>query len=417
MNVLMLRHNMHQQVLERADDVYVVLDDSPGCRALPAETLARFAGVYRVSSYDSLAELSAVAGDLLSRGVRIDKVASFTEFTQYAAGYLCELLGLDHLLPPLVLRTRDKRLMKAVARDAGIAVADWYTLPGGSRAADPDDLADRIGLPMVLKPVAGWGAVSTTLVRDRAALADALADYAIDGALHSDHLMAEEFIDGEEFHVDAVWRDGEPWIFYVSRYHVPLLRRWTEGGLIGSILLDERDHAGLYDQMRELHVQFNKAVGFTRGTTHLEAFREHRTGRLVLSEVATRMGGANIGDLVAAKCGVHEGVVSLHELLDGERDALPLTGPAFRYLGVLALMPSGAGTITSIPDTAELLAHPNVVTATSFKRPGDTVPVLSPAMWCTLLIVGAETEQEVVAAAAEITDRFRIVTAPTDGPG
>jgi hypothetical protein len=49
-NVFLLRHNLHQLVLDRADAVFVVLDDSPGCRALSEETLARFTRVYRVSS-------------------------------------------------------------------------------------------------------------------------------------------------------------------------------------------------------------------------------------------------------------------------------------------------------------------------------------------------------------------------------
>ena len=43
-------------------------------------------------------------------GVRVDRVASPTEHTQYAAGYLAHLLGVPNFSPGLALRTRDKRL-------------------------------------------------------------------------------------------------------------------------------------------------------------------------------------------------------------------------------------------------------------------------------------------------------------------
>lgn len=408
MDVLLLRHNLHQQVLARGDQVYVVLDDSPGCRALPEETLARFARVYRVSSYDSLEELSAVAADLSTQGIRIDKIAAVAEFTQYAAGYMAQLLGLEHFSPLLALRTRDKRVMKAIARQAGLSVARSYSMPGMGRGVDLDVLEAAVGLPLVLKPAAGWGTISTSLVRDRAELEASLDHYVIDPDLRSNHLLAEEYIDGDEFHVDAVWRDREPWIFYVSKYFNPRLRMWLDGGLNGSILLDETDHADLYKELRLLHAKFNDAVGFARGTTHLEVFRERGTGRLLFSEIATRMGGANVGELVAAKCGVNEGDISVHELLDGELRELPFGPAAFKYVAGLMITPLRTGTITRVPEMAEMLAHPNVISASNRVHVGEKLAALHPSTWCTLLVIGADSEQAVAEAAEDIAATFRI---------
>lgn len=150
MNVLMCKYDQVsvEAVLERADDVYLVLDDFDANRDLPEETLSRFKRHYRVSSFDSLEELSAVVADLEITGARIDKVASFTEFSQYAAGYLAHLLGLDHNNTALKLaaNTRDKRLMKRVAQEAGLTIPRFYSLPDGGKTLISTRLRWRLAI-------------------------------------------------------------------------------------------------------------------------------------------------------------------------------------------------------------------------------------------------------------------------------
>ncbi|HEX7307006.1 ATP-grasp domain-containing protein [Lentzea sp.] len=412
MKVLMLRHNFHQLVLDHADEVYAVLDPSPGCRALPPATLARFAGVYWISSYDSLEELSAVAADLVTRGVEIDRVVSFPEFTQYAAGYLAHLLGLGHFTSSVALATRDKRVTKFRAAQAGVATARWYSIPDLA-TADPAAIGKAVGFPLVLKPAGGWGTVSTVKVDGPAELAEALRTIAEDlPSPLSAQFVAEEFIAGEEFHVDAVWRDGRPWTFHVSRYFSPRLQAWSGRTAHGSVLLRESEFPDLYAQLLKISTQLNAAVGVERGPTHLEVFREHGTGRLLVSEIASRVGGANVSDVVKALDGVHGGVVALHELFDGDRADLPFTPGPYPVVGGLCLVPERSGVIVSMPDRSELLAHPNVLDAVSYHRVGDHVDAAHPSDWCTLLVIGAETESDLERTALDLSEVFEIRTAP-----
>ncbi|HUQ54073.1 ATP-grasp domain-containing protein [Lentzea sp.] len=412
MKVLMLRHNWHQLVLDHADEVYAVLDSSPGCLALSPATLARFARVYRVSSYDSLEELSAVAGDLLTRGIEIDRIVSFPEFTQYAAGYLAHLLGLDHYSSSVALATRDKRVTKFRAAQAGVPTARWYSIPDLA-AADPDSIGQAVGYPLVLKPAGGWGTVSTVKVSDRAELVDALRT--IPEGLPSPlaaQFVAEEFIAGEEFHVDAVWRDGRPWFFYVSRYFSPRLQAWSGRAAHGSVLLRESEFADLYAELLKINTRLNSALGVERGATHLEVFREQDTGRLLVSEIASRVGGANVSDVIEALNGVHGGRIALHELLDGDRADLPFAPGSHPVVGGLCLVPDRSGVIVSTPDRSELLAHPNVLGAVSYHQVGDYVEASHPSLWCTLLVIGAETESELERTALALSETFTIRTAP-----
>ena len=86
--------------------------------------------------------------------------------------------------------------------------------------------------------------------------------------LASRHLIAEEFIDGAELHIDAVWRDGEAWVFTVGRYFEPRLDLWLNGGLDGGYLLPEEEHADLYQALRDFQDKINMALGITSGATH-----------------------------------------------------------------------------------------------------------------------------------------------------
>lgn len=411
MRVLMLRYSSYwcPAVLDRSDSVYLVIDSSKASQDIPVDVLDRFERVYRISSYDSMEEISAVAADLLSTGIRIDKVASPNEHTQYAAGYIAELLGLDHFSEQIALNTRDKRLMRMRAGEAGLSVPRSHSLPNVGRPADVATVEAAVGFPLVLKPASGSGTRSTLLVRDRAELLGLLSDEDFRRDLKSQHLVAEEFVDGEEFHVDAVWRDGEPWLFCISRYFTPRLKLWLDGGLNGAVMLDREDHAELYAQVRDMHQKLNSAIGLTRGTTHFEVFREKVTGRLVLGEIASRPGGCNIPEVVAAQCGVDEREVWAHELLDGDLESLPLKPGRFRYNAWVNLVPEHPGTVTSMPVREELLHQENVVAVGLMPAVGDVVE-LHPATLGILLVVGADSEAEVLDAAARLTSTFRVRT-------
>jgi hypothetical protein len=424
--VLILQHHAVNcaAILDRAGAAYLVTEDDRddpatgtvsvqgGARrrhVLRRLQLSRYAGIFRVSSLDSIEELSAVAAHLLAVGAGVDKVVTYTEETQYAGGYLAQLLGLDHNTPEISLYTRDKRVMKARAAGAGLPVPRYVSLPNAGRDADLDRIEAALGYPLVVKPANGWGSMHTTLVADREHLTAVLAAAATPTGLISDHLIAEQFIAGEELHADAVWRDGEAWVFFVSRYYTPRMELNTESGLNGSVLLREDDYPDLYKEVRELNDRYVEAIGLRRGTTHLELFRHRDTGRLVCSEIASRMAGANFPEVIGAACGVNERVLWAHELLDGRRADLPLwRGTRPGYVGWVNVPPSGTGTVRTVPDREELLAHPNVLVAQVLVAVGDEVPVTWSSTWGVLLVIAAETEKDLVALAATLTASIHI---------
>ena len=403
-------------LLDSALDVYVVLDDFDVAHMHPDwELLDRAARVYQVSEFDSLEEISAVAADLSLRGVSADRIISFTEFSQFGAGYLAILLG-DHGDPLRHVAYRDKRLMKQRVAAAGVRTAAWVGLPD---RADPRDLAavcDRLTFPIVVKPVSGGGTIGTFTVRSPEELAPKLAAIRPNPMVKSRQLMAEEFVTGRELHIDAIWDGDEPLFLVVSAYFMTRLTvlegiaHIPEAGLPldGSAVINAEDAPELYQRVLDLHRDVNRALGIDRAVTHLEVF-ERPDGELVFSEIATRLGGGWIPPLLGEATGLEIHRAVGQALVTGK---LPAPRPSRRHLGALHLRPAAPGRITAIPSVEEMLAVDGVLRAQPLRHVGDVVDLSHPSEWCVFLILGADTPEEFASLVERVGRELRIEVEP-----
>lgn len=134
---------------------------------------------------------------------RLDGVITVgTDFSTTAA-WIAQNLGLPGTPYEAALMAKDKGLMRAQFDARGIASPRYRvfdSLPSPVPALD-------FPFPVVVKPTDSMGARGVRLVTNPAGLPDALADafrYAVAG-----RAIVEEYIDGPEFSVDAIVRDGK----------------------------------------------------------------------------------------------------------------------------------------------------------------------------------------------------------------
>jgi D-alanine-D-alanine ligase len=116
---------------------------------------------------------------------------------------LLEVAGLPYVgsRPIGCALAMDKDLSKRMMRDAGIPTPDWIV-----GAPPTDEVIDRLGLPVILKPVAGGSSVRLTLAHDRDELDGALTD-----ATGWDEVaMCEGFVAGREVTVGIVGDEPLP---------------------------------------------------------------------------------------------------------------------------------------------------------------------------------------------------------------
>jgi hypothetical protein len=395
-------------LLDRHADVCLVLDTVD--RRYVAQDhalLDRCRTVYGIGSFDSLPELSAVAVDLLATRSVISRVFNQSELSQFGAGYLRLLLGLvDDPLHHVA--HRDKRLMKDLVRAAGVPTAEFRSLPDVTDDAGVAAIAAELTAPLIVKPVAGFGASTTVRVDDVADLGAAANGLTFDISQRSRQLIVEEYVTGDEFCVDAIWSGDKPLTFVVHRYLKPRMTV-LDNALDGSVILAPDEHAELYEGLKDMHARFNPALGIEDGLSHLEVF-QRPDGELVFSEIATRAGGGWIQYMIGAYHG-H----STWELLAeaGLTGTVPPLVSARPHVGGISIRPTSPGVITGMPTDEEFAAFPGMLTWHRRRNVGERARLTGPSDWYLFLVLGADTEDELVDLCVRAARTFTVRTDDT----
>ena len=127
--------------------------------------------------------------------------------------------------------------MKQQARRAGIRTP-WHA--SATTVAEVWEAAERVGYPLIVKPIAGAGSADTYRVDSADELAEVLPMLR-----HVPEVSVEEFVDGEEFTYDTVCAGGKILFENIMWYRPrPLQMRTHEWISPASIALRDLDRAG-----------------------------------------------------------------------------------------------------------------------------------------------------------------------------
>lgn len=220
---------------------------------------------------------------------RIDRVECLWEPGMLLAARLREALGLAGMTVEQTIPFRDKERMKQVLDEAGIRT------PRHARAQSADEVrvaAERIGYPLIVKPIAGAGSADTHRVDDATGLERVLV-----AIRHVPEVSVEEFIDCEEYTYDTICSGGQIHYYNVAWYRPrPLIARTEEWISPQTISLRDVGAPELAAgcAMGRAVLQ---ALGFRTGFTHMEWFRKP-DGEAVFGEIGARPPGARSVDIM-----------------------------------------------------------------------------------------------------------------------
>ncbi|MBO1285794.1 ATP-grasp domain-containing protein [Streptomyces sampsonii] len=312
------------------------------------------------------------------------------EVTAEAAGRL----GLHHMSARSAQRCRDKYLTRRLLDEAGLP-AVRHGLAHTAREAE--EIAARLGFPVVVKPRALAGSVGVVRVEEPDAVAAAfeLAGGAGYATLPNGHgILVEEFLDGPEISVDSAVLDGEVSCVQVAAKRLGYAPHFEETGHLVKGWDGTEPWA---DEVHALVTAAHTALGVEAGVTHAEVRLTSRGPRLV--ELNGRLGGDLIPyagqlatgvDLVRAAA-----AVALRERPDLTPTRALTTEVRFVY-------PPHDGRVAavSVGRAAEL---PGVAHAATLVAPGDTLllPPRQPIPRLAVLIAEAADE----AGCAEVLAR------------
>jgi hypothetical protein len=219
----------------------------------------------------------------------IDQVECLWEPGILLAARIREALGLDGMKVAQAELFRDKEKMKLALDAAGIRTPRHAR---ASTARECREAVERIGYPVIFKPIAGAGSADTYRVESDKELEDVLPKLR-----HVDEVSVEEFIQGEEYTFDTVSIEGAIAYSNVSWYRPPpLIARTVEWISPQTVALRDIGRKDLRSGV-ELGKKVLAALGYRSGFTHMEWFL-CPDGEAIFGEIGARPPGARSVDIM-----------------------------------------------------------------------------------------------------------------------
>lgn len=231
----------------------------------------------------------------LARSRRFDRIVALDEFDLLNVAALREHMRIPGMGISTTSHFRDKLTMRTEASRSGFLVPEFTAI------LNYDDLraymAD-VPAPWVLKPRAEASAIGIRKLYEPEQLWRTLDEL---GDRQSDYLL-ERFVPGTVFHVDAISSERSVVFAEVHQYGKPPMQAMHEGGVFTTRSIDRASPDAV--ALREMNSRLLPALNMVRGVTHAEYLRADKDGRYYFLEVAARVGGAFIADLVQHSTGI-----------------------------------------------------------------------------------------------------------------
>ena len=262
---------------------------------------------------ESLDDLIAVPNDagpalfidllaFLARNRRIDRVVALEEFDVVTAALMREHLCLPGLSSSRAKVFRDKFSMAVHASRARINVPEFVPLVNREEVTE---FMERVPAPWIIKPRSDVSAIGIRKVFEAGDVIRTMDETNERENLRerASYYLLARFVVGEVFHVDSVVNDGKVMFAGTNQYGRPPMQVAHQGGAYISRTLERgsADERALLDANKKLV----KALGLERGATHAEFIKSDEDGKFYFIEIAARVGGAYIAEVLEAASGVN----------------------------------------------------------------------------------------------------------------
>ena len=262
---------------------------------------------------DALADLFAVPNDApvelfldlvshIARTTKPDRIIALEEFDVVIAALAREHLCLPGMSSVTAKTFRDKLAMSVKAREAAITVPEFVP------AINNDEIREylqRVPPPWVLKPRSDVSAIGIRKLESAEEVWSTIEAMNKREPLRerASYYLLARFIPGEVFHVDSLVDKGRVVFAGVNKYGRPPLQVAHGGGAYISQTIAH----GSADQRKllEINRRLMKAMGLQRGATHAEFIKSEADSEFYFLEIAARVGGAYIADVLEAASGIN----------------------------------------------------------------------------------------------------------------
>ena len=304
------------------------------------------------------ADLDAVTTELASLALPV-AVFSSSDRGVETASWIAHRLGLFGPDPNSVRTCRDKAQLYAVLTAAGLDTPKTFA----TETQEALEVAvDRLGTPVVVKPIAGTGSIGVRLCHDRNEATEHF--YSIGQSSDDEGVLVQEFVQGSEHSVECIGIGdeiiplstvdkylGDPPFFVEMAHDIPSS-------------LPQLQIAGLEATAKEALV----AVGLRAGGAHVEL--RIAGDRIVVIEINPRPAGGMIPVLIEQAFGIPvvRNLVALHagQTPDWQRCKHHTTSIGF-------FVPANSGIFRSLDCVEAVRSRPGIIEVAAYRNRGDPV--------------------------------------------
>ncbi|MEU1844751.1 ATP-grasp domain-containing protein [Micromonospora sediminicola] len=365
----------------------------------------------------------AAAAKTLAEGAALAGVVTGSDGVVVTAAEASALLGLGGPDPAALARTRNKYAARRTLASAGLSTPRFALLDSADAV---DRVAVEVGFPAIVKPLNGTASHGVRRVEGPAELAEAYRQLTArlpeamdglyrrplptaDGPLDPTRvLLVEEVLQGREYCVDVVLRDGvpEPAVL-VDKFLVD--ERFFEQGFLWPAELPEPGQEAL----RRAAVAGVTALGLDRTVAHVELIDDRRRGPTIIEVNPGRPGGQLLPRLNELVTGIDltAEYLALHLGLPGPRRgpaALPMP------LATLTVFGHGRGRVVAVHGLDELRELPDVIDIVTAIEPGYVLTGEHEVFAVNVLVDAADGAEAVRELYATVADLVHLELEPVD---
>src|SRR5260370_10189549 len=267
----------------------------------------------------------------MSRSQPIERIVALDEFDMENVSALREHMRIPGMGLTTIRYFRDKLAMRARAKEAGILVPEFVHILNYEAIRE---FMSRVPSPWLLKPrsqASGIGMKKIHKPDDLWPWLDQLGD-------QQSFYLLEQFVPGTVYHVDGIVFEREVLFAEPHAYGARRLDVSNQGGVFTTRGLP-RDAAET-GKLLDINRGVIEGLGYLRGVTHAEFLKSHADGKFYFIEIAARVGGAYISNVIEAATGINLCREWARLEVGGGKQTSPLPAARRDYAGrILSLAP------------------------------------------------------------------------------
>lgn len=230
------------------------------------------------------------------RTIKFDRFVALDDFDVEKVALLRE-----HFRMPGMGRTtahyfRDKLAMRVKAKSEGVNVPEFTDL---FHNEDINAYADTVSPPWLIKPRLEASATGIKKIHSKEELWQVINDLGDE----RDNYLVEKFAPGDVYHVDGLNVDGKVKFSRVSKYLDTPFEVAHGGGVFRSASCEIGSKTE--KALQQMNADVMKAFGMQFGASHTEFIQSKATGELFFLETSSRVGGANLAEMVQYASGIN----------------------------------------------------------------------------------------------------------------